>query len=127
MEERLRVTPSSPDNFSQEKPFTVYPAIDLRNGQVVRLQQGDPDRQTTFSNDPTAVARRWLRAGARWLHVVSLDGAFDQPDAENRKALAAVLEQAAGSGAQVQFGGGLRGMPALHSAFEAVVSRAVLG
>ncbi len=54
----------------------IFPAIDLRRGQVVRLRQGDPAAQTTFGADPAAVARRWAAQGAEWLHVVNLDGAF---------------------------------------------------
>ena len=56
--------------------FTVYPAIDLRGGQVVRLKEGDVARLTAYSDDSAETARRWLEAGARWLHVVNLDGAF---------------------------------------------------
>ena len=56
--------------------FTIFPAIDLRQGQVVRLRQGDPAAQTVFGDDPAAVARRWADQGAEWLHVVNLDGAF---------------------------------------------------
>ena len=55
--------------------FTVLPAIDLRGGRVVRLEQGDFDRETAFSDEPVAVARRFAEAGATWLHVVDLDGA----------------------------------------------------
>ena len=54
----------------------IFPAIDLRQGQVVRLRQGDPAAQTVFGDDPAAVARRWADQGAEWLHVVNLDGAF---------------------------------------------------
>ena len=54
----------------------IFPAIDLRQGQVVRLRQGDPAAQTVFGDDPAAVARRWAEQGAEWLHVVNLDGAF---------------------------------------------------
>ena len=67
--------------------FNIFPAIDLRGGQVVRLQRGDPSKQTIYDNHPEEVAEKWLRAGATWLHVVNLDGAFDQPDAANRQAL----------------------------------------
>jgi phosphoribosylformimino-5-aminoimidazole carboxamide ribotide isomerase len=108
-------------------PFTIYPAIDLRRGQVVRLQEGDPARQTTYSADPAEVAARWLDAGAAWLHVVNLDGAFDQPDAANRHALEKILEVAKSYHAQVQFGGGLRSAEAVNVALAAGVNRAVLG
>jgi len=107
--------------------FTVFPAIDLRGGQVVRLQEGDPARQTAYDSDPAVAARRWLSAGAGWLHVVNLDGAFDQPDSANTNALRVILAEAAQFGARVQFGGGLRSLKALEDAFALGVSRAVLG
>jgi len=107
--------------------FTVYPAIDLRKGQVVRLKEGDPNRQTAYSDDPAATAERWLAAGAGWLHVVNLDGAFEQADGSNRTALAAILAVAQRSGARVQFGGGLRSLEGIQQALELGVSRAILG
>jgi phosphoribosylformimino-5-aminoimidazole carboxamide ribotide isomerase len=107
--------------------FILFPAIDLRGGQVVRLAQGDPKRQTAYSNDPAATARRWLENGAQWLHVVNLDGAFAQPDALNRQALIAILQVADEFGAQVQFGGGLRSLQDVQEILELGVSRAVLG
>ena len=60
-----------------KRPFLIYPAIDLKAGKVVRLQQGRADAETVYSDDPVAVARRWEEEGARYLHVVDLDGAFD--------------------------------------------------
>jgi phosphoribosylformimino-5-aminoimidazole carboxamide ribotide isomerase len=107
--------------------FTIYPAIDLRKGQVVRLRQGDPDRQTTYSTDPAQVAARWLEAGATWLHVVNLDGAFGEADQENQAALKAILEQAHLRNAQVQFGGGLRTLERIESALRLGVHRIILG
>jgi phosphoribosylformimino-5-aminoimidazole carboxamide ribotide isomerase len=107
--------------------FIIFPAIDLRGGQVVRLKEGDPNRQTHYSPDPALVARRWISAGAAWLHVVNLDGAFDQPDLANRRALEAILAAAAGSGVKVQFGGGLRSIEAVDAALEAGVERVMLG
>ena len=104
-------------------PFTVYPAIDLRRGQVVRLKQGDPNRQTIYSHNPADVARCWLQAGAIWLHVVNLDKAFGEASDENMKALQAVLA----TGAKVQFGGGLRSMPDVEAAIELGVQRVILG
>lgn len=103
--------------------FIVYPAIDLRGGQVVRLKQGDPARKTIFGNDPAAVARRWLEAGAIWLHVINLDGAFGEPDDANRAALQAIL----GTGAQVQLGGGLRSLETVRTILNMGVQRAVIG
>ena len=107
--------------------FTVYPAIDLRAGQVVRLKEGDPNRQTQYSNDPAETARRWLEAGAQWLHVVNLDGAFDEDDSANQTALRAILEAARIYRAQVQFGGGIRSMEMLTRVLDFGVSRAVIG
>lgn len=59
------------------RPFLIFPAIDLKGGNVVRLQQGRADAATIYSNDPGAVAKRWEDEGARYLHVVDLDGAFE--------------------------------------------------
>ena len=107
--------------------FIVFPAIDLRHGQVVRLKEGDPNRQTAYSSDPSAAAERWLAAGASWLHVVNLDGAFDQADSANKAALAAILAVAAGKSARVQFGGGLRSLLAVEQALAVGVERVMLG
>ena len=74
--------------------FTIFPAIDLRQGQVVRLRMGELSQQTTYSDDPSQIALRWLSAGARWLHVVNLDGAFGETDTANQKALLNILKTA---------------------------------
>jgi phosphoribosylformimino-5-aminoimidazole carboxamide ribotide isomerase len=103
--------------------FTIYPAIDLRGGKVVRLKEGDPARLTAYSDDPAETARRWLEAGTRWLHVVNLDGAFGENDVLNRSALESILK----TGAQVQFGGGIRSLAAVDQALELGVSRVILG
>ena len=103
--------------------FTIFPAIDLRNGRVVRLEQGDPDRETVFGTDPAKMARRWLRAGAEWLHVVNLDGAFDEAGAANWAALPALTQL----GAKVQFGGGIRTMDDISRALDLNVTRVILG
>jgi phosphoribosylformimino-5-aminoimidazole carboxamide ribotide isomerase len=107
--------------------FTIYPAIDLRRGKVVRLKEGDPARMTAYSNDPAEMARRWLGAGAGWLHVVNLDGAFGESDNANRAALESILDVVNIYGAQVQFGGGMRSPDTIERAFDLGVSRAVLG
>jgi len=107
--------------------LTIYPAIDLRGGGVVRLKEGDPTRQTSYSNDPAKMARRWLSVGASWLHVINLDGAFGESDAANQQALQAILDVAYMFGAQVQFGGGLRSLDAIGAALEMGVQRAIVG
>ncbi|HVP21807.1 MAG TPA: 1-(5-phosphoribosyl)-5-[(5-phosphoribosylamino)methylideneamino]imidazole-4-carboxamide isomerase [Anaerolineaceae bacterium] len=107
--------------------FTIYPAIDLMQGKVVRLKEGDPNQQKTYSDEPSSAAARWLDAGAAWLHVVNLDGAFDQPDAANRQALESILAVTGKSDHFVQFGGGLRLIEAVEEVLSAGVQRAVLG
>jgi phosphoribosylformimino-5-aminoimidazole carboxamide ribotide isomerase len=103
--------------------FTLYPAIDLRGGKVVRLKEGDPARMTAYSDDPAETARRWLDAGASWLHVVNLDGAFGESDETNRIALESILKL----DMHVQFGGGIRSMDAIETLLSLGVSRVVLG
>ncbi|TVR19025.1 MAG: 1-(5-phosphoribosyl)-5-[(5-phosphoribosylamino)methylideneamino]imidazole-4-carboxamide isomerase [Anaerolineaceae bacterium] len=100
----------------------VYPAIDLRSGKVVRLLEGDPARQTTFSDDPVQMATNWIEQGAEWLHVVNLDGAFNAQN-DNLD----VLKRIAALGVRVQFGGGLRDMAQIGAAFSAGASRVILG
>jgi phosphoribosylformimino-5-aminoimidazole carboxamide ribotide isomerase len=107
--------------------FTVYPAIDLRDGKVVRLKEGDPARMKAYSDDPAQTARRWLSMGAHWLHVVNLDGAFGESDSANRTALSAILKVAKEFGACVQFGGGMRSPDAIEYAINSGLDRVVLG
>jgi phosphoribosylformimino-5-aminoimidazole carboxamide ribotide isomerase len=102
--------------------FEVIPAIDLRGGQVVRLKQGDYAQQTTYAANPRDLARRYAGAGARWLHLVDLDGArsgnFDN---------LAVIQSIAGDGMAIQAGGGVREEADLQRLFDAGVQRVVLG
>jgi len=100
----------------------IYPAIDLRGGQVVRLKEGDPDRQTVFSSDPINTAQRWLDEGAAWLHMVNLDGAFQEAN-DNLD----ILTEAAKLDLNIQFGGGLRSLADIENALERGASRVVLG
>jgi len=101
----------------------LYPAIDIQGGKAVRLVQGDFDAQTVYADSPFEAARAWVEAGARYLHVVDLDGA--------RKGSPQNLghvEQIAGAlGVPVQVGGGLRSVQAVRDAFEAGVARVILG
>lgn len=100
----------------------IYPAIDLRGGKVVRLREGDPSRQTVFSDDPVATAQQWIDEGASWIHMVNLDGAFAQSNDNG-----AVLAGAAALGVPIQFGGGLRRIEDISCAFDQGASRVVLG
>jgi len=109
------------------KAFTIYPAIDLRGGQVVRLQQGDPKRMTVYGEDPPAVAEQWASAGARWIHLVNLDGAFGEAGQANQKAVAAIARALQGTDVRLQFGGGLRSLTDIEQAFAQGVTRVVLG
>ena len=105
--------------------FDILPAIDLRGGRVVRLQQGDFGRETAFSDDPVAVARRFAGEGARWLHLVDLDGARTGEPAHAtviREIVAAI-----GSDVAVEVAGGLRTEAAVAAMLAAGAARAVIG
>jgi len=103
--------------------FTVFPAIDLRAGKVVRLAQGDPSRQTIYGDEPKAWAERWKSEGADWLHVINLDGAFGQDARLNLRALETILTV----GLKVEFGGGLRERAGIEAALALGVERICLG
>jgi len=107
--------------------FTIFPAIDLRSGEVVRLSEGDPSRQTSYSANPAETARQFLAAGAEWMHVINLDGAFGDGEVRNMAAVAAILEVAKKHHGKVQFGGGLRTLESIETAFTLGVTRVVLG
>lgn len=103
----------------------LYPAIDLREGRVVRLLQGDYDRQTTYGDDPVAVARSFAEAGAPWIHVVDLDAARSGSPV-NRPVVAAIAAAVAGA-ARVQTGGGVRSVEDARALADAGVARVVMG
>ena len=101
----------------------LYPAIDIRGGRCVRLIEGDFNRETAYDSDPSAAARRWVEAGARWLHIVDLDGAVEGRPI-NREAVAQIR---ASVDVSIQLGGGLRQLTDLEGAFATGVNRAILG
>ncbi len=101
----------------------IFPAIDLRGGRCVRLIQGRPEAETVYGADPVAMARRWASCGARWLHLVDLDGAF----AGSPQQLELVGRIAAALDIPVQLGGGLRTLEQIESALAAGVARVILG
>lgn len=100
----------------------IFPAIDLLDGKVVRLEKGDYQKSTTFSEDPASVAEEMYRKGASWIHIVDLDGAKEgQP-----KNLKSVYHIAQNLPLRIQFGGGLRSILHIEDSFEAGISRAVI-
>ena len=106
--------------------FSIYPAIDLRGGMVVRLRQGKGDQQTNYSASPTEAAEEWINQGAEWLHVVNLDGAFGKEASMNEAAIQSILAIGK-SKVKVQLGGGLRTMKQIGAAFDMGIARIVLG
>ncbi|GAA4329043.1 1-(5-phosphoribosyl)-5-[(5-phosphoribosylamino) me thylideneamino]imidazole-4-carboxamide isomerase [Variovorax defluvii] len=90
----------------------LIPAIDLKDGHCVRLKQGDMDQSTIFSEDPAAMARRWIEAGARRLHLVDLNGAFAGKP-QNHAAIKAILREV-GDDIPVQLGGGIRDLDTIE-------------
>ena len=101
----------------------VFPAIDLKAGQVVRLAEGDMDRATVYGDNPAAQAMLFAEAGSQFLHVVDLDGSF-AGRAENRAVVEGILEAFPG---HVQLGGGIRTRAAVEGWFDLGVARVVMG
>ena len=101
----------------------LYPAIDIQGGRAVRLVQGDFDQETVYADDPIEAARDWVRAGARHLHVVDLDGAREG----GPRSLEHLERIANETGVRVQYGGGLRSIEAVRAAFAAGAQRIILG
>ena len=101
----------------------LLPAIDILEGRAVRLVRGDFEQRTVYEEDALAAARAWVRAGARSLHVVDLDGARSGTP-RNLEHLECIAREA---GVPVQYGGGLRSLPAVRDALRAGAARVVLG
>jgi phosphoribosylformimino-5-aminoimidazole carboxamide ribotide isomerase len=101
----------------------LFPAIDIRDGKAVRLVQGDYEQETRYDDDPVVAARRWVGDGARWLHVVDLDGArAGEPiNLEHVRRIVAAVS------VPVQLGGGLRNSKRVEQAISAGAERVVLG
>lgn len=103
--------------------MNLFPAIDLRGGKVVRLTQGDYDRMTVYGEDPCAQARQFVEAGARYLHVVDLDGAKDGT-LSNYGSIAALAKQ---GGLYIEVGGGIRTEERIEKYLSLGVNRCILG
>jgi phosphoribosylformimino-5-aminoimidazole carboxamide ribotide isomerase len=104
-------------------PLTLYPAIDLKDGQCVRLRRGAMDEATIYADDPAAQARTWQDAGFAWLHVVDLNGAFAGRPV-NAGAVTAILRAVS---IPVQLGGGIRDRAGIEAWLAAGISRVILG
>jgi len=103
------------------KDFTVYPALDVLEGRVVRLFEGRRERVTVEGGDPVAAAERFAAEGATWLHLVDLDGAFSgEPDL-------GLIERVAAAGVPVQVGGGYRSLDLIDAALAAGAARVLVG
>lgn len=101
----------------------IFPAVDIQDGKAVRLRQGRADDSTVFSPDPVAAARHWQEQGARWLHVVDLDGAFDGlPRSRN-----IVRDICSALDIPVQLGGGIRSEQIAQAYLDAGVERLIIG
>lgn len=103
--------------------MNIYPAIDLRGGNCVRLVKGDFSRETIYSRDPGAMAREWAAAGASSIHVVDLDGAL-AGESRNLTAIRAIMEQ---GGIPIEVGGGIRNMSHIERLLTAGVHQVILG
>lgn len=103
----------------------LIPAIDLKDGHCVRLKQGDMDQSTTFGEDPAAMARRWVNAGARRLHLVDLNGAFAGKP-QNLAAIKAILREV-GDDIPVQLGGGIRDLDTIERCIDGGLRYVIIG
>ncbi|RYF08737.1 MAG: 1-(5-phosphoribosyl)-5-[(5-phosphoribosylamino)methylideneamino]imidazole-4-carboxamide isomerase [Comamonadaceae bacterium] len=103
----------------------LIPAIDLKDGHCVRLKQGDMDQSTTFGEDPAAMARRWVDAGARRLHLVDLNGAFAGAP-KNHAAIKAILKEVGGD-IPVQLGGGIRDLDTIEKYIDGGLRYVIIG
>jgi len=101
----------------------IFPAIDLKDGQCVRLMQGDLERLTVYGKDPAAMAERWEQEGAEWLHVVDLDGAFSKQP-RNKAAIRAIVQSVS---IPVQVGGGIRNLETIEDYLGFGVERVIIG
>ena len=110
-------------SFPADSFMEIFPAIDLYEGKVVRLERGDYKKCKVYSENPHEIAEQWIRAGARWLHIVDLEGAREG-EIKNWKALEKILGR---KNARVQFGGGVRRMADVERLLKAGVQRVILG
>ncbi len=101
----------------------IFPAIDIRHGRCVRLNQGRADAETVFSDDPVEMAHRWIQEGAEWLHIVDLDGAFEGTPG-NLPVIRRIVEAVS---VPVQLGGGIRTEKRIAQILELGICRVIIG
>jgi phosphoribosylformimino-5-aminoimidazole carboxamide ribotide isomerase len=101
--------------------FDVIPALDVLEGRCVRLSEGRREHVTIEGGDPAAAAKRFVAQGAKWLHVVDLDGAF------SGRPTPGLVEQVVTAGVPVQIGGGLRDIESIEAALESGAARTIIG
>lgn len=101
----------------------IFPAVDIKGGQAVRLKQGKADQETVFSSDPVAMAKKWQEQGGKWLHVIDLDGAFSG-EPVNRDLIQNICSSVT---MPVQLGGGIRDLETAKAYLDAGVSRLIIG
>jgi len=101
----------------------IFPAVDIKDGKCVRLRQGIEDQVTVFSNDPVAMARQWQDMGAKWLHIIDLDGAFSGTP----RNMDLIRELCSSVSIPVQLGGGIRDVEVAGKYLEAGVTRLIIG
>jgi len=101
----------------------IFPAVDIKGGQAVRLKQGKADQETVFSSDPVAMAKKWQEQGGKWLHVIDLDGAFSG-EPVNRELIKNICSSV---DMPVQLGGGIRDLETAKAYLDAGVSRLIIG
>ena len=101
----------------------IFPAVDIKGGQAVRLKQGKADQETVFSSDPVAMAKKWQEQGGKWLHVIDLDGAFSG-EPVNRELIKNICSSV---NMPVQLVGGIRDLETAKAYLDAGVSRLIIG
>ncbi len=108
---------------------TIIPAIDIREGKVVRLTQGDFSKQTTYSEDPIAVLRKFIESGTRWIHIINLDGALTGSFQKNisHQVIMDLIGLSKKCGVKIQIGGGIRSVEIIEDLINKGVDRVILG
>ena len=106
-----------------EKVFNIFPAIHLKEGQVVRFTRGDIDSPVVFHTDPVACAQQWIEQGASWIQLINLDAAFDLEANRNWDLVEAITDL----NVNIQFGGGIRDMDDIDWAFKSGIKRVIIG